>query len=173
MESVSAYDPSAADRSTVEVDAAGIKPLDLFSPQCHDTHFVCTFHQNPMKLGSAYPQAEAVIQKRCFGLELLVQKSDAPETNPISIFEIHPDATQRIKRIGHKTFATGLVDWRLSTIREDDIESHLARSQSRGKSGRPAANNEHVSFSWYEAGHHHFSRIISRQNPGPMAINTP
>src|SRR5580700_8887936 len=151
MESVSAHDPSAADRSTVEVDAAGIKSLDLFPPQCHDTHFVCTFHQNPMKLGSAHPQAEALIRKRCFGFELLVQKSDATEADSISVFKIHPDAKQRIKRIGHKTFATGLVDWRLSTIREDDIEAHLARSQSRGESGRPTANDEHISLSWHEA----------------------
>ena len=81
--------------------------------------------------------------------------------------------TQSIKRIWHQTFATGLVDWRLSTIREDDIKAHLTRSQSSGKSGRSTANNEHISLSWYEAGHHHFSRIISRQNPGPIAINTP
>ena len=58
-------------------------------------------------------------------------------------------------------------------IRKDDIEAHLTRSQSSGKSGRSTTNNEHISLTRWEAGHHHFNRIISRQKPGPMAINTP
>jgi hypothetical protein len=173
MKPVSAHDPSTANRSAIDDDPGGINPFYLLSPQCYDANVLCAFYQNSMKLSSAYSQPEAVVRKRRFSLQLLVQKSDATEADPISASQIHTNPTQRIKRVGHKTFAASLIDWRLGTIGKYDIKTNLTCSQGSSESGRSPTNNEHISLRWCEGGNHHFNRIISRQNPGPMAIRTP
>jgi hypothetical protein len=173
MKTVSAHNPPAAGGSAVDDDAGGIKPLYLPSPQCDDAGIFRAFYQDPMKLSSAYSEAEAVIWKRSFSLELLVQESDTTEASPISASQIHANPTQCIECVGHKTFAASLVDWRMSTVREYNIKANLTSRQGSRESGWSAANNEHIRLRWRAVGNHHFKRIISRQNPGPMAINTP
>src|ERR1700691_1841950 len=105
MKAVSTHDPPTADRSAADNDSGGVNALYLLSPQCYDANVLGTFDQDPMKLSSAHSQSKAVIWKRRFSLKLLVQKSYATEADPVSASQIHSNPTQRIKRIGHKTFA--------------------------------------------------------------------
>src|ERR1700722_6361249 len=87
--------------------------------------------------------------------------------------QIQPDLTQRLKRIGHESLAASLVNLRLRTIRDHNIKPDLTSGQRGSDSSWTTANDEYICLGWCKDGGHHFNRMISRQNPGPMAISTP
>jgi hypothetical protein len=171
MNPVRPDDPSAPHRSPADLDPARIERIYSGLPTCYDARVLRTFDEDPMQHGPADAHAE-LMEKKCFGFELIVHKAYAAEREPVLGIEPHADPPQRRNRIGHQAFTASLVDRGMSPVRNNNLKAVLAGCQRSGESGRTAPNHEDVGVGG-QAFVHHRTRIISEQNPGPIAKSTP
>jgi hypothetical protein len=82
--------------------------------------------------------------KFCFSAEFAIDKTHPAKHE--SVRRGHPDAKlfQHSNCVRHQTFAAGLVDWRLGSIRYHDLEPSRACGDGRSEPGRAPSNHEHV-----------------------------
>jgi hypothetical protein len=91
------------------------------------------------------PQPNALPKwKICVNLAALSKKANSTERKTFCRIDSDAEIPKSGKRIWHQSFATGFVDWRLCTIRHDNLQPSLARGDCGGKSSRPTADDKHV-----------------------------
>ena len=133
------------DGPAVDLDACGVKAIEMRPPVGYDAGVFRAFHEDPVQKSAS--NAEAVVAgKGSLGRELSVDKADPAEPKPDFGTEVDAEATQCREAIGHQALAARLVDGRLRPIRKNNTEAVPARRQSGGEPRRTAAGDEDVGF---------------------------
>jgi hypothetical protein len=171
MHSVSSDDPPAPHRSAAGVDPGSIQTIYPCLPARYDACILRSFRERLMQCGPADTETELMWKKR-FGFELVIHETNAAKGKPTRGAELHANLTQCRDRIRHQTFTASLVDWRASSVRNNNLEAVPASRQRRSEPGRPAPDHKDVGLGG-QVHIHHRSRIISEQKPGPIAKSTP
>lgn len=171
MHPVRSDDPPAPHRLAAHVDRARIETIYACLPARYDACILRSFSECLMQYGPADTET-GMMWKKPFGFEVVIDEANAAKGKSTRSAEFHAKPTQCRDRIGHQTFTASLVDWRASSVRYNNLEAVPASRQCRGEPGRPAPDHEDVGLGGQTHAHHR-SRIISEQNPGPIAKSTP
>jgi hypothetical protein len=171
MHPVRSDDPPTPHRSAPDADPARIETIYGCLPARYGACILRGFREHLMQYSAADTEARLTWKER-FGFEVIIHEAYATKQKPIRGAQLHAYPTQRRDRIGHQTFTASLVDWRASSVRYNNLEAVPASRQCRGEPGRPAPDHEDVGLGGQTHAHHR-SRIISEQNPGPIAKSTP
>src|SRR6476646_8715033 len=99
-------------------------------------------------------------------------KPDPVKRPRFASIQRYAQLSQNFQAVRHQSFATGLIDRRLSTVRHYNAHSLLARGDGRSKASRAAANNKYICIENCSHSFYQRSNISSEQKPGPIAANT-
>jgi hypothetical protein len=143
MQPVSPDNPTCFDSKPPADNILSLDPPGRRSPKQIHPDLFCSHRQQLLECGS--PDAPTFTGRECCGYSApLVAELDAAEGCSLVRADRYAQAFESLGRIGHQSFAAGLIDRGLSPIENRSPESSFDCLDRSGQTGRPATHNRYI-----------------------------
>ena len=144
---IGANHPTAADFLSRDRSPTVADAVYSLSPQHPDAYLVCTIQQEPMQTNPADANSSPGWET-CLNGDAIVQESNASERSGLIRADGDSELLERRQRIGHESFAAGLLDRRLGGVGYRDIKSFEPGRDGGCQARRPASYHENIRRPW-------------------------